>query len=203
MTKLKSLALFIFSFSAALSVFLWTADKINTRRTPAALSGKVFQISTLSSEEIRSQLMKKLSVTPTLEGEKQIQLTGFSASICRNYQKIELTFQSEGVAVSGNPTEMTIIAECEAAQDPSQIKSINIPVGKILDEKPRNAEFHFQGMNSSFTFNNSADVWPRTWILKSMSFKSDSGNNKVVQFETTFAKKQSADLDQHPVVLEF
>lgn len=203
MDKFKSLILFGICFIAGLSIIFWTTDRINSAREPAAISNKVFQITTLSSDEIKNQLLHKLNVSPTIDGEKKIHLTGFSASICKGYKKIEFVFQGEGVAVNGDPAEMKIVSPCEAAQDPSQIRPIEIPVDKILNERPRNAEFRFQGWNPSYAFSNQGDLWPKTWILKKMTFKNDSGEDKVVTFDTQYAKNKSADISQHPVVLEF
>lgn len=203
MSYFKSLALFVVCFSVGLSIFFFATERINSAREPAAVSGKVFQISNLTSDEIKNQLLHKLSVTPTIDGEKQIQLTGFSSAICRNYKKIELIFSGEGVAVNGDPSEMKIVAPCEAAQDPSMIKAIAIPVDKILLEKPRNAEFKFLGWGPSYAFSNSADLWPRTWVLKKLSFKNESGEDKVINFDVHFTKNKSADSGQRPIVLEF
>jgi hypothetical protein len=75
--------------------------------------------------------------------------------------------------------------------------SIEIPVARILQQKPSNASFKFDGLTSTFTFSGSGDEWPRTWILRSVIFKNQNGNTKVVAFDKTISEAHS------PTVLEF
>ena len=121
--------------------------KKNARQTSVRL--------TPEAKELIERLSKKLGINQTsviemairvlAEKEKVIALEGFSSQLCKTFPKVELLFDAYGVSVSGEPTQFKISADCIPAQDPADIASINIPYGKLLNEKPRNAEFKFSG----------------------------------------------------------
>ena len=198
--KLKSLIVLVFSFFLGLGAFYSVYNSSLTHRDPAALNGKVFQITNLTSDEIKAQLQKKIKVTPTLAGQKSISFSGFSSSLCKTYPSIEVEFSAEGVSVGGEAPTMKITYPCEGGQDPAEMASINLPIDKILHEKPRNAEFIFDGYKAVVTLNNSADEWPRQWVLKRVEFKNINGENKSASFNRSPA---SVNEGEQPIILEF
>ncbi len=151
------------------------------QRDPAAINGKVFQISQLSAAQIKQQLDNKIKIQAVTDGQKSLRLEGFSSALCKTYSQVELHFEAEGIAVEGIAPSMLVKAPCEAGQDPAEMASIVIPYSLILSEKPRNAEFRFDGYTSRFEFKHSSDEWPRTWILKTVQFRSIENGNKLVQ----------------------
>lgn len=199
-SKLKTFGFFLLCFSLGISLFFSISEKFDVTRDPASIDGKIFQISTLSSQQIKSQISKKIRIRPTLDGKKSIQLTGFSSSLCRLYPEIEMEFEAEGVAVAGESPRMKILAPCEAGQDPAEMAAIYLPIENILKEKPRNAEYKFDGFTAKVEFKNSADEWPRQWVLTRVQFKNDSGDNKSVIFERMPASEEEI---ERPVVLNF
>ena len=128
------------------------------------------------------------------EKEKIIALEGFSSQLCKTFPQVELIFEAYGVAVSGEPTQFKVSADCIPAQDPAEIASIKIPYGKLLSEKPRNAEFKFSGYQASFQFINSDHEVIKTWILNKIVFKSDR-ESKIVQIDRS--------QNEQPIVMEF
>lgn len=186
-----------FCFGLAAVVTNYTATK--TQRDPAADQAVIYQITDLSSSEIRSQLAHRLKVHPTIEGRKSISLEGFSSNICKTYSYIEMDFVGEGVSVAGDPPVLKVLYPCESGQDPAAIAAVQLPVARLLAESPRNAAYQFDGYSSVLRLSNSADEWPTTWILQAVHFKNASGENKDVTFDRAPA---SAD-GQQPVVLEF
>lgn len=199
-TKLNSVLLAVTAFIVGVGAFYAVYNNTLGKRDPAAIQGKVFQITTLTSEEIKNQLQNKIVVTPTLEGKKSIAFSGFSSALCKTYATVEIEFAAEGVSVAGEAPTMKITHPCEAAQDPAEMASISIPIEKILGEKPRNAEFTFDGYKAVVTFANSADEWPRQWILKRVEFKNVNGENKSASFNRSPA---SVTEGEQPIVLEF
>ncbi|OFZ28373.1 MAG: hypothetical protein A2622_04540 [Bdellovibrionales bacterium RIFCSPHIGHO2_01_FULL_40_29] len=187
-SKIKSFGIFGICFALGLTLFFSISEEIMIQRDPAAINGKVFQISSLSNDQIKQHLVRKIRVQPTDGGQKSLRLEGFSSAVCKTYANIELTFVADGVAVAGEAPEMRITAPCEAGQDPAEMASILIPIDQIMAEKPRNAEFHFDGFISRFEFKNTSDEWPRTWILKSVSFQSQTQGSKVVQLNHQTSK---------------
>lgn len=196
-SNFKKAVLFLACFGLSLSWFLSLARE-SVQRDPATLNGKVFQISNLSSDQIKAQLQKKIKVTPTIEGKKSISFSGFSSALCKMYSTIEIEFTAEGIAVDGEAPVMKITTPCEAGQDPSEMAAIHLPIEKILSEKPRNAEFSFDGFKAMVSFSHSADEWPRQWVLKRVEFKAAAGENKSASFG-----RSPASADESPIVLEF
>lgn len=203
MPNLKVIVFFGLCFSLGLSIFFSISEDLMIQRDPAAINGKFFQISTLSPAQIKKQLEQNIKILPTVGGTKTVRLDGFSAALCKTYQTVELQFVGDGVAVAGEFPQMTIKAPCEAGQDPADLASIILPVERINAEKPRNAEFHFDGYASRFEFKNASDSWPQTWILKSVTFKSDVGQSKVVHFDRNENGDLIAKSPKDMIVLEF
>lgn len=194
--KLKSVVLSALFFAVGFSIFFSISNNIAIQRDPAALNEKMNAISGLDHDQLKAEIEKKVRFTTINNGsEKTIVLQGFSSNLCKQFQNIELTFVAEGVSVAGEPTKMKISSPCEAAQDPAEMASIRIPVEKIMNEKPRDAEFSFTGYNSKFTFTQSADEWPHVWILSSFEFLSATGQSKLVKLLGPDHSK--------PIVLEF
>jgi|GEM_PF-4723241 len=211
-SKIKNIGFFILCFGLGLSFFYSISENISIQRgltdeqtrDPAAIEGKIFQITSLSSEQIKTQLQKKIEITPTIDGKKTILFSGFSSALCKNYFAIEIEFTAEGVAVAGEPPVMKIVAPCTAAQNPAEIAAINLPIEKILNQKTRNAEYSFDGFNAVVTFSNSADEWPRQWILKRVEFKNAAGENKSANFSRAPASVSSKNIStDRLIVLEF
>jgi hypothetical protein len=197
--KIKSIALFALCLCFGLSIFFSNLNPNLTQRDPAAVNGKYFQISSLSSEEIKNQINEKMKVFPTFQGKKSIQLGGFSSALCKNFPEIEIEFFADGVAIAGESPTLKVTSPCENAQDPSEIASILLPIEKLLAEKPRNAEYKFDGFNTKIEIKNAADEWPKTWILKSVHFKSHDGKRKSAFFK----KLKSDEINFRPIVIEF
>ena len=198
--KLKSVFVLVCSFTLGLGIFFSTFNKVTKKRDPAALNGKIYQISDLTNEEIKAQLHQKIKINPTVDGLKSISFSGFSSALCKSYSNIEVEFSAEGVMVAGEPPAMKVSYPCEAGQDPAEMASLNLPIGKILSEKPRNAEFKFDGYNAVITTLNSADEWPRQWVLKRVEFKNlTGGENKLVNFN----RAPASATDDRPIVIEF
>ena len=196
--KIKVLLFFSAFFAAGLTLFFSISEELLIQRDPAAIDGKVFQISELTSAQIQQQLSQKIKIQTVNNDQKSLRLEGFSSAVCKTYTHIELNFEAEGMAVAGMAPQMTVKGICESGQDPAEMASIIIPLSLILAEKPRNAEFKFDGYNTKFEFKNSSDEWPRTWVLKTVEFKSESNGNKLVHLSSEPAEKNNP-----LVVLEF
>ncbi len=197
----KSLVLFTCFFAVGL-MFVHSVEtkSLGQRSTPReiASTSTVDEIQTLSVEEIKLQLQSKIKVNPTINGVKVISFSGFSSAVCKAYSSIEVEFMAEGMSVSGEIPTMQIKTPCEANISGKELASIQLPIGKILEEQPRNGEFTFIGYHAAITFNHSGDDWPMQWVLKRVEFKSTEGENKSVPFG-----RMPASINEQPIVLEF
>ena len=192
----KSLILFFVFFVAGISVVYKYSDQVFIDREVASINDiKLNSIKFLDQESLQKDLNKKIKIyTVVAEKEKVIALEGFSSQLCKTFPQVELFFDAYGVSVSGDPTQFKISADCVPAQDPAEIASIKIPYGKLLNEKPRNAEFKFSGYQASFQFINSDHEVVKTWILNKIVFKSNF-ESKIVQIDRS--------QNEQPIVMEF
>lgn len=201
-SNIKNIGFFLLCFTFGIAAFFSVAEKNSSQRDPANYNGKIYEITSMSSDQIKQQIQKKIKVTPTINGKKSILLTGFSSSLCKTYSSISVEFRAEGIAVAGEAPTMKITAPCMEGQDPAEIASLNLAIEKILNEKPRDAEYSFDGFNSVISFKNSSDEWPHQWVLKRVEFKNIQGENKSADFIRSPASVNTGSEDQ-PIVLEF
>ena len=195
--KFKSVFLFALTFTLGFSLFYGYFNESFGERDPAAIGNKVHQLKNFDPEQLKEELSQKVRIQNLPDGKKYIRFTSLSSNVCRQYPKVQIQFSADGISVAGEPPVMTIEADCVPAQDPVEMASIEIPVEKILKQKPANASYKFDGLTSTFTFSGSGDEWPRTWILRSVIFKNQNGNTKIVAFEKTISENKT------PTVLEF
>lgn len=199
---LKNIGFAALCFAFGLSFFYSIYNGPASQRDPASAGRKILQLSAMTPEEMQQQLRAKLRVQPTQNGEKTISFSGFSSAVCNTYSSVEMVFAAEGVAVAGEAPGMKISAPCTGATgEPGQMAAITLPVGQLLTEKPRNADYHYSGYAATMSFTNSADEWPRTWVLRTVEFKNNNGGeNKTASFSRAPA---SVDTSEKPIVLEF
>jgi len=195
--KFKSVFLFALTFSLGFSLFYGYFNEQFSERDPAALGNKVHQLKNFDPEQLKEELSQKVRIQNLPDGKKYIRFTSLSSNVCRQYPKVQIQFAADGISVAGEAPTMTIEADCLPAQDPVEMASIEIPVERILKQKPANASYKFDGLTSTFTFTSSGDEWPRTWILRSVIFKNQNGNSKIVAFEKTVTENKNL------TVLEF
>lgn len=91
---------------------------------------------------------------------------------CKEYEKVILSFEAEGVLVSGERPSMVLEGSCRFSEDLSRIRPLYLPVARILGERPADGEFNFRDENPVVVrFSNLSDEWPRQWLLTSVSLQ--------------------------------
>jgi len=90
---------------------------------------------------------------------------------CNVYNKIELTFHSEGISFHGAPSELRITANCKLEKNLSQVSLINIPFSKIMKLSAQDKILNYKTGNlTSVEFINLGGEWPDTWALYNVKF---------------------------------
>ena len=182
--KLKSLFLFLLTFGLGFSIYYTNMQNWNlSQRDPASINTKISHLNNYDHDQLKSELLHSFQITYLDSGDKAIRFQNISSQVCKTYQKINLDFIADGMTVSGEPTEFKIEADCIPAQDPAELASIIIPIKRLLSMKAQNAVFKFNNETTTYTFNNTGDVWPQVWILKNISFRSHSGQLKTVELD--------------------
>lgn len=196
-SKFKAVFFFVLTFAFGYSLFYGYIEERFIGRDPAAVSQKIYQIKNFDPNQLKDELSSKIQVQSLENGQKFLRFKNLSSHVCKQYKEVQIQFFADGVSVAGQPPEMTVVADCLPAQDPAEMASIEIPIEKIIKQKPGNFELNFDSLHSRFIFKGAADEWPKTWILKAVIFKSEKGSDKVVTFDTKISSHQE------PVVLEF
>ncbi len=145
-------------------------------------------LSPLSETDFNRAFKYKL-VTPlaivTAENSMGVQLGNFyihgtdeqKIFVCSKYNVLELTFEAEGIAVSGNIPRMTVRGPCQTSEDFKSIQALSIPVQSILASPVQQTEFQVASEESqdktSIVFHYPADSWPKQWNLVGIKLYSD------------------------------
>ena len=205
MNKFKSvigpLAVFALAFFVGLALATKSSQEYLFKRDPATANAKIFQLDHLTNDEMKMHLRSKIKVHPTVEGIKNISFNGFSSAVCKSYPTVEVEFAAEGVLVAGDAPRLVVTQPCEAGQELAEMASFRMPIGRLLTEKPRNAEFKYEGFTAVIKTFNSADEWPRQWILKRVEFKPADNNLNTKQVE--FSREPASVAEEPPIVIEF
>ncbi len=176
--------------SAELRQFTELQTKLPGARVPAAIR-RDLDFSGLQGQELINASRKRLltAARVILQDDQQgIELGHFVMSdaegrsqlACDLYDQIQMTFVAEGVASSGEKTEMMIEGPCVADLDITQIAPIWIPVNRILAQNPGDAKLTFDGGATNFKFANVLDAWPTKWALESIRLYNSGRENQEV-----------------------
>ncbi|WP_413559051.1 hypothetical protein [Bdellovibrio sp. HCB209] len=177
-------------------------------RDPAAVRNN-FDFSNLSGEKLQDAVKQRL--VTGFELKKTPEASGFSLGhfvfvdqygqkkfACQEFSRVSLTFEAEGVSVSGDKPSMELEGTCEFSKDTAKINPLWLPVAKILGERPADGEFQFnEGSGVVVRFANLPDHWPKTWLLKSVRMKNLNSTDLVIE------SNEVARYLGHPVVLNF
>lgn len=181
-----------------------------SRRDPAAIK-KVYDFSNLEGSALSDASKQRLlSGIRVIHEQQDIGLElghfvvrgedGQKTFACQKYTKLIMTFQSEGVAVAGQPSTMEVEGHCEiSAHDINSISPLWIPVAKVLGEPVSDGEFDFrEGHQVRLRFANVSDEWPHTWVLTNVKMV-DEQTQQEMGLDLNEIKKFS----NNPVVIQW
>ncbi len=186
------------SFFVAGYVFLVSnTERFIVTRDPAAIR-QVYDFSHLRGDAL-TIAMKERMVTG-LEVAKESERVGVGLGhftftnhlgektlACREFSKMTLSFEAEGVVVNGERPSMEIEGDCQFTDDLTRIEPLYVPAARILGEKPADGEFQFRDKNPvAVRFVNLADEWPRKWILTGVSL---TGSKEKLSIERNELRK--------------
>lgn len=103
-----------------------------------------------------------------------------STSVCTTYPDVEYEFAAADQASSGDPVLLTLGMSCEASRGGDRLKELEVPVEKILNQKPRDTEFLVFGKYTiKVKLSNISEEWPREWSLRSVRLYNDNTEIRV------------------------
>lgn len=186
---------FIVCFSAGY-FFLFDGGKSSAvQRDPASIS-KNFDFTSLADDEleeaIKERLIGGLKVSKSNNGHVDLQLghfylannDGAKSRVCDEFSKIKITFEAEGVALSGERPSMEVFGECQSEVNSVVINPLVIPVKEFMAKAPFEGDFQDrQNGNVSLRFFHTPDDWPLFWVLKEVNFETKDGEEIEISRE--------------------
>lgn len=166
--------------------FLFLSSKVDhfvINRDPAAIRPS-YDLSHLQGEALSVALKTRVvagfkvahredGIGFTLGHFAFINSKGEKTLACREFTRVVLKFEAEGVIVNGERPSMEVEGECRFSDDVALIDPLVLPVSRILGERPADGEFQFREQNPlAVRFSNLSDEWPRKWILTGVSLES-------------------------------
>lgn len=198
--------IFFTFFAAGYSYLSMNQEKFVITRDPAAIR-QSYDFSHLRGDAL-SNAMKERMIAG-LEVYKETDRMGLAIGhftftngagektlACREFDKMVLSFEAEGVVVNGERPSMEIEGGCRFSDDLAKIHPLYLPVARILGEKPADGEFQFRdGSPVAVRFANLSDEWPRKWVLTGVSL---SGNKEKLAIERNELRR----ILGHPLLID-
>ena len=126
--------------------------------------------------------------------------SGAKEFACQAFDRIELVFHAAELAVSGEPTRMTVQGPCRVGKDINRIDPLWVPVRKVLEEKSGNVELQYlEEAPVTLGFQNMGGEWPLKWNLEQVRLynSADSTMQLIVD------RHQIHKLSKNPVIMNW
>lgn len=145
-------------------------------RAPAAIR-RIFDFSHLDGGALRLASQRRLVTDARVilaDAEIGLELGHFVTKsedgtrlfACEYFDRIDLSFEAEGIAASGEKPTMKIEAPCEMSEDLNRIAPIWIPFARLAEEDPVDMDISYSDTSATrLRFENMPGAWPRTWVL--------------------------------------
>lgn len=164
-------------------------------RDPASIN-KNFDFSALADDEleeaIKERLIGGLRVIKTSSAHVGLQFghfylankDGVKSRVCDEFTKIKITFEAEGVALSGERPSMEVFGECQSESNSVMINPLMIPVKEFMAKAPFEGDFQDrQNSNVALRFFHTPDDWPLFWVLREVNFETKDGEEIEISRE--------------------
>lgn len=167
-------------FAAGYAHLSFHQERFTIARDPAAVR-QVYDFSHLRGDALSSAMKERLvaGLEVVRDGDRMglsighftfVNGAGEKTLACREFGRMRLSFEAEGVVVNGERPSMEVEGDCRFSDDLAKIHPLYLPVARILGEKPADGEFQFrEGPQVAVRFANLSDEWPRKWILTGVS----------------------------------
>lgn len=164
-------------------------------RGPAAIR-RAYDVSALEgkalSRKVNEQLIGEAHIlkdgdkTGLELGQFVTEVKGKKVLACSVFERVELTFQSEGEASSGEVPQMIVEGRCRnSGNKMTWMEPIWIPTADLLTRSPASttAVDFYDGEPVSLRFENVGDQWPRKWILNKIKLYDDQNTAQTISVE--------------------
>lgn len=183
-------------------VNLWHTTSISKGRNPASISG-AYDFSGFQGESLQAaakqRILDGLNINKDVQSNS-VQLGNFvllndqnqKDFVCGLYNHITLSFEAEGVAVSGEKPTLIIDAPCVVGADINNLAPIKIPYQQIKAQNPHSHDMSLQqdgGGLLHIQSGNNSDSWPSQWSLTQINLTQDSVPSRILNINQQDIKK--------------
>lgn len=174
-------------------------------RNPASLQGK-YDLTHLRGDELiqgsKVRVLEGLKVKQKA-GSFEIQLGHFLfknrneevVKACDEFSQVELIWQADGMAVSGEAPQMRVTGPCQISANLSSLGPLYLPLQKMMESVAQDSVVQLSEYpNQAIEFRGLSGEWPGLWVLRSISL---SGENSRLDL----AAEEIVQTLQQPVVL--
>jgi hypothetical protein len=171
----------------------WHTTSISKGRNPASIAGaydfSAYQGKTLM-DAAKQRILDGLNVNRDSQSNS-VQLGNFvllndqnqKDFVCGLYNHITLSFEAEGVAVSGEKPTLIIDAPCVVGTDINNLAPIKIPYQQIKAQNPKSHDLSVQqdgGGLLHIQSGNNSESWPNQWSLTQINLTQDSVPSRIL-----------------------
>lgn len=206
----SAISLFLFSFVVggfvAINPFDFNFGFGSSQiRNPASLQGK-YDLTHLQGEDLiqasKVRVLEGLKVKQKA-GSFEIQLGHFIfknqneevKKACDEFSQVELIWQAEGMAVSGEAPQMRMTAACQTSGSLSLLGPLYLPLQKMMESPAQDSVVQLsEYQNQAIELRGLSGEWPGLWVLRVVSL---SGENSRLDL----AAEEIVQILQQPVVL--
>ena len=142
----------------------------------------------------KSSAMTELQFNQFMEKDSQ----GKNSLSCLVYDKVKITFEADGMAVSGQKPQFEVETPCSFnGENLAKMNAIKIPVNLLTKETAESGEFAYDSTPGTiYRLKFALGEWPKSWFMKSVSFVSESGKQEVF-YTDQFIQESGADSARH------
>jgi hypothetical protein len=117
--------------------------------------------------------------------------SGHEQPVCGVYDFVRVKFEAAGVASSGAPPGIEILAPCRIESESSSLKTIWLPIADLLSKNPKvmdDLSYKFDEQTINIT--NIDGSWPESWELSELEIYSKTDSTKSLSVSFVDAKKR-------------
>jgi hypothetical protein len=188
------------------------ANFSHSERHPAEMS-KDFDFSMMSGPALKKASHKRLMEDVRLimqDDQVGVELGHFVVKnkdgdkkfACQYYDRVELKFAAQGMAVNGQVPYLVVEGKCQMSKKIDRIEPLWLPLVELKAMEPRNLRNYFFSEEKVFTsIYNVGDVWPQNWQLQAVRVFHQSENDREIAVEADSNDGVSETEYNHPIVI--
>lgn len=181
-------------------------------RQPAAIDkARIFDVSYLEGGALKTASAKQLlqqAEVHIAKNDVSVSLGHFVAKspngerrlLCDIYDRVELSFEADGVAINGERPRLIVTGPCVPSENLNHMNAIHIPYAEIMNQRAGDGEFSFGVAPDHFyKITNVGNQWPDQWILSEVRLLNKTNPAAFLQLD----RRDVYNFSTKPIVLNW